>query len=130
MYDIDRMRRVILQKLASETTEDYVAMDDDEYREMVLETVSDGHAGTYQPNEAGDYFNMHLPRDAKTVDGKRAREWKDYEWAWEDIEREADRHADYLNKHLNLPGYVYFGHAESDGDYGLWYRWHQDEHRK
>ena len=119
------MRSTILNRIATENTEDYVTNLDEEY-EVFLETVSDGHAGTYQPNEIADYFTMPLPRDAKTCDGERAREWKDYEWAWEDIDREAERHADYLNNHLNLPGYMYFGHAESDGDYGLWYRWNKE----
>jgi len=126
VYDIDRMRTVILNRIASEDTEDYVAMDDEDYREIFLETVSNSHSGTYQPGEIADYLGMHLPKSAKTYDDEPATSWNDYEWAWEDIEKEAERHAEYLNKRLNLPGEVYFGHAESDGDYGLWYRWHKE----
>ena len=118
--ETSRIKKQILNNLNRFTPEDLV-IEDGRYTMWVF-TIAEGASGTHMPGEIAGFWDLDLPEDAK------AKSWDEWEFAWEELERVADKEAEFLNRNLGLPGQVYFGNSEADSDYGLLYTWDAGDH--
>jgi hypothetical protein len=95
---------------------------------VILDTLAAGTEGTHQPSSVANKLGLGMPVDAEDVEGHNTRDWDEWEWAWEHIEKKAGEVADELKKVSGLPGQFYFGNLEGWGDYCLFYSWEVKDH--
>lgn len=77
-----------------------------------VETLVSSRYGSEQMKEAAKTFGLDF--DENNQD--------DLDSIVYEVDNFANELSDKLNELLNLPGEVYFGHYEADGDYGLFYQ--------
>jgi hypothetical protein len=117
-YQLDGLKADILNTMNMFRPEDIQTEPGADSFQIMIESLSPDWRGRYMVEDAAEFFDLELPKGEDS--------WADYEWGWEAVEEEADKHADWLNERLDLPGTIWFG--SFNGDWGMGYLWEKGDH--
>ena len=115
---LEEVARAAHKELLSYDLEDIA---DDGHAEIMFHTISSGAQGTYQIQDAWEFFGLEAPDDWEG--DPEDYDPREDEWAWDSVEEAADKVAGEMNRAVpeSLVGAFYFGHQPDWGDYGLFY---------